>query len=72
MASGEYIFLLDRSGSMSGNRIEKAKTALISCLNTMPKNSFFNVVSYGTNFTYFSNESLRNTNENIQNAIDDI
>ena len=47
-AKGDYIFILDRSGSMSGSRIKKAKEALIIFLKSLPKDCFFNVFSFGS------------------------
>ena len=47
-AKGEFVFLLDRSGSMGGKRIEKAKEALVKFIKSLPKDSFFNVVSFGS------------------------
>jgi hypothetical protein len=35
-AKGDYAFLIDRSGSMGGHRIEKAKEALILFLKSLP------------------------------------
>lgn len=42
------MFLLDRSGSMGGKRIEKAKEALILFIKSLPQDTYFNVVSFGS------------------------
>mmetsp|Transcript_28188 Transcript_28188/g.24984 ORF Transcript_28188/g.24984 Transcript_28188/m.24984 type:complete len:108 (-) Transcript_28188:234-557(-) len=54
---GEYIFLIDRSGSMSGTSIKVARETLVYFLKSLPKNSYFNVVSFGSSYKYLFNES---------------
>ncbi|KAI0058597.1 hypothetical protein BV25DRAFT_1890952 [Artomyces pyxidatus] len=44
----EYIFLVDRSGSMSGGRIETARVALTALLKALPsEGTMFNIFSFG-------------------------
>ena len=51
-----YIFLLDRSGSMSGKKMQMAKDALKLFIQSIPKGAKFEVVSFGTNFEFSSND----------------
>ncbi|KAJ7124825.1 hypothetical protein C8R43DRAFT_1030894 [Mycena crocata] len=54
VAGQEYIFLVDRSGSMSGARIETAKSTLSLLLRMLPsKGSTFNIFSFGSRCSSF-------------------
>ena len=54
---GEYLFLLDRSYSMDGTRIVKAKEALLLFLKSLPQESYFNVVSFGNKHKFLFEQS---------------
>ena len=69
---GEYIFVLDRSGSMKGDRIEMAKKAAILFLNSLPTGSLFNIVSFGTKFEFMFSKSQPNTKDFVRTAIDKV
>ena len=71
-ATGEYIFLIDRSGSMSGQRIEMAKEALLFALKSLPPNSFFNVYSFGSSYTALFTSSMASDEKNVSDAINKI
>lgn len=43
-----FIFLVDRSGSMRGNRIEMAKSALRIFIRSLPPGCCFQIISFGT------------------------
>uniref|UniRef100_A0A3P9LZF8 von Willebrand factor A domain containing 5B1 n=1 Tax=Oryzias latipes TaxID=8090 RepID=A0A3P9LZF8_ORYLA len=47
---GEFIFLVDRSGSMSGSNINRVKDALVVILKSLMPGCLFNIVSFGSMF----------------------
>jgi hypothetical protein len=66
---GEYIFLLDRSGSMGGDRIKQAKDSLILFLKSLPEASLFNVISFGSEFKRMFKVSVPYTDEHLEEAV---
>lgn len=72
-SKGEFLFVLDQSGSMKGGRIEMAKESLILFLKSMPPDSYFNIVSFGSRYrSMFHKESSKYSEEKIDNAIKEI
>ena len=69
-AKGEFVFLIDRSGSMGGSRIEKAKEALILFIKSLPQNSFFNVVSFGSSSETMFPKSVQYSDKWIKEAVE--
>lgn len=67
--TGEYIFLIDRSGSMRGERISMAKQALLFVLRSLPPKSYFNVVSFGSSYSALYPESVASSEDNVSAAI---
>lgn len=67
--SRDYVFLIDRSGSMSGNRIRFAVEALKLFIYSIPMGSKFNIVSYGSKFKCMFLESVAITDETLKLAI---
>ncbi|KAJ7657872.1 von Willebrand factor type A domain-containing protein [Mycena polygramma] len=50
----EFVFMVDRSGSMGGKRIEAAKKALVVMLRALPhQESLFQIVSFGSRTSSF-------------------
>lgn len=67
--ASEYIFILDRSGSMSGEPIKMAREAVIFGIKSIPVGSFFNVVSFGSTFTPMFQKSMPSSEEYSSKAI---
>ena len=49
-APADYVFLLDRSGSMDGTSIESARNALLLALRSLGEGDRFDVVGFGSTF----------------------
>ncbi|CAI2375453.1 unnamed protein product [Moneuplotes crassus] len=69
IASGEFIFVIDRSGSMGGSRIKIAKDALKLFIQSLPSVSKFNIVGFGTRLDIMYPESVPYSKENIDDAL---
>jgi hypothetical protein len=66
----EYLFLVDRSGSMSGNRINIAKRAMSMLLHMLPsEGTSFNIFSFGSVVDAFWSTSRLYTEGNLKDAV---
>lgn len=68
----EFFFIIDRSGSMAGDRIEKLQHCLTSFLSKLPENSYFNILSFGHHYELLFEESKLASFENTKHAINEI
>lgn len=66
---GDYCFIIDRSGSMDGPRISKAKEALVVFLKSLPEDSYFNVISFGDSYIKMYPTSQRVTTDILEAAV---
>ncbi|HEY8892641.1 MAG TPA: VIT and VWA domain-containing protein [Clostridium sp.] len=64
-----YIFLLDISESMSGDKLKEGKNVLLLCLQNLTSGDTFNIAAFGDKLSYFSKEIKVDFNEeNLENA----
>ena len=68
----EFIFLVDRSGSMSGRCMENAKKALELALKSLPENCLFNIYSFGSRYTHFFQRAVVYNPNNSASAIEHV
>ena len=47
----EYLFLIDVSGSMIGEKIEQTKSAVIQCLQQLDEGDKFNIIKFDNKFS---------------------
>jgi Ca-activated chloride channel family protein len=63
------LFVIDRSGSMSGPKIQQVKTALQFMLRQLDPGDTFNIVAYDTEVETFRPELQRANQESVQAAV---
>ena len=64
----EFIFLVDRSGSMSGSYIRSASEALVLFLKSLPEDCHFNIYGFGSSFKSLFPSSVPYTQQNLDTA----
>ena len=66
----EYHLLVDRSGSMNGRSIARAKEALKMLLNQLPPdNTKFNIISFGSRYTRLWDRAREYNDDNLATAL---
>ena len=63
-----FIFIVDRSGSMYGERIQTAKEALKLFMKSLPLKSRFSIISFGSKHAYMLINKMRVIEYNDLNA----
>ncbi|KAK5607535.1 hypothetical protein CRENBAI_016814 [Crenichthys baileyi] len=74
---GEFVFLMDRSGSMdsrlnyttSTSRMDSAKETLLLLLKSLPVGCYFNIYSFGSRFEHIFSESVKYNQKTMEDAL---
>lgn len=64
----EFIFVLDRSGSMTGEPIAQARNALRACLRTLNPEDTFRILLFDNELDWYRAEAARVTQEELYQA----
>ena len=64
-----FIFLIDQSGSMSGNPIEVASKALLLFLQSLPAGSYYQIIGFGSEFKKYDEIPTEYKEKNIKKSI---
>ena len=65
----DLIFVLDRSGSMSGEKIEQAKSALESCLNGLNAEDKFEIIFFSDDVAQYRREVVKASSNTVREAV---
>ena len=69
MCRGEHIFILDCSGSMSGGKIRMAREAAALFIRSLPIDSLFNIIFFGSDLRLLFPSSLKYSDLNLNKAL---
>ena len=64
-----FIFLIDQSGSMAGKPIKLVIESLLFFLQSLPKNSFFQLIGFGSDFKKINEFPLEYNKDNVNDTI---
>ena len=64
-----FIFLIDQSGSMSGDSIKIASKALVLFLQSLPAKSYYQIIGFGSDFKKYDETPKEYNETNINKSI---
>ena len=64
------VFVIDTSGSMSGAKIDQAKSALKFAINTLNQKDSFNIIDFSTDVRMFRKTPASANSDNVREALD--
>ena len=70
IGSKNVVFAIDVSGSMAGQKIEQAKSALEFCLNNLNAKDKFNIIAFSDDVQKYEEELIPATSKEIKKAVD--
>lgn len=70
--SSELIFLVDRSGSMSGSFIKRASETLVLFMKSIPEGCHFNIYGFGSSYVSLFPSSVPYNQRNLEKAMDHV
>ncbi|KAL7870412.1 hypothetical protein SRHO_G00079090 [Serrasalmus rhombeus] len=65
---GEFILVMDQSGSMAGSLMRRAKETLLLLLKSLPLGCYFNIYGFGSDFKSFFPKSVAYTQKTMEKA----
>lgn len=66
----DVVFVLDTSGSMSGEKIEQAKNALRFCVNSLSAGDRFNLITFAGTIEHYKEALIPADKDNIKQALE--
>lgn len=68
-ANCEFVFVVDRSGSMAGHYISSARETMILFLTSIPPGCYFNIIGFGSNYSNLFPRSVPYNQTNLERAL---
>ena len=65
-----FIFLVDQSGSMAGSSMRLVSESLLFFLQSLPKDSYFQIIGFGSSFKKINDKPVIYNKENVKYTMD--
>ncbi|XP_049589263.1 inter-alpha-trypsin inhibitor heavy chain H3-like isoform X3 [Syngnathus scovelli] len=62
------VFVIDKSGSMHGKKIEQTRAALIHILNDLAEDDFFGLITFDSRVSYWKRELVQANSKHVKSA----